>query len=194
MMNSSLNEARLWFGMWLRNPRHIASLAPSSAALAQLMAKRVPLSLDQPVIELGAGTGAVTRALLYAGVAPANLVVVERDAQLASLLRTRFPGTHVIQGDAVQLQRLLHDRGITSIACVVSSLPLLTLPMRAQIAILRASFTLLDEGGELIQYTYSPFSPIAPRILKRMALSGQRIGHIWRNVPPATVWAFRERS
>lgn len=192
MMNSTLNEARLWIGMWLRNPRHIASLAPSSAALAQLMAKRVPLKSGQIVVELGAGTGAVTRALLHAGVAPSNLVVIERDAQLVSLLRTRFPGAVIIQGDAAQLQRLLQGRGITSVACIVSSLPLLTLPIRTRVAILRASFALLGEQGELIQYTYSPFSPIKTRMLRRMGLNGSRIGHIWRNVPPATVWAFRE--
>src|SRR5258707_12647936 len=83
------------------------------------------------VIELGAGTGEVTKALLAAGIAPHRLALVERDPELAGFLRQNFPGPQIIEGDAAHLPGLLVANGVEHIAAVVSSLPLLSLPSDA---------------------------------------------------------------
>ena len=82
-----------WKG-WIRNPLAIGAFAPSGKSLAKLMAKDV--GANSRVVELGAGTGRVTAALLASGVAPGNLYLVERDPHFVKLLERRFPRCHVI--------------------------------------------------------------------------------------------------
>ncbi|HEX7970510.1 MAG TPA: rRNA adenine N-6-methyltransferase family protein, partial [Stellaceae bacterium] len=147
-------EVRLFLTRWLKAPHRIGAVAPSSRFLARAMAREVDVRQAALVVELGGGTGSITRALLEAGLAPERLVVVERDERLYRLLRTRFPSVRVVQGDAAQLVALLRPLGITAAATVVSSLPLLSMPKRLRRHIVEQCFALLGERGRLVQFTY----------------------------------------
>jgi phosphatidylethanolamine/phosphatidyl-N-methylethanolamine N-methyltransferase len=140
------------------------------------------------VVELGGGTGSITRALLEAGLPTDRLIVVERDRTLAALLRQRFPGVKILRGDASDLGALLEPLGVTSVDTVVSSLPLLSLPKRLRRRIVDESFALLGERGIFVQYTYGVVSPL-PAL--EFGLFGEPAERIWRNFPPAVVWRFR---
>src|SRR5581483_7709712 len=121
-------EVALFFLRWLQAPGRIGAVAPSSRHLGRAMARQVAVNGSDPVIELGGGTGSVTRALLEAGIAPERLVVVEKDERLYRLLRARFPELRIVKGDARRRRRLLAPLGIGKAAAVVSSLPLISLP------------------------------------------------------------------
>jgi phosphatidylethanolamine/phosphatidyl-N-methylethanolamine N-methyltransferase len=152
------------------------------------MARLVDNRRREPVIELGGGTGSVTKALLDSGIPVERLVVVERDERLCHALRRRFPQLRIVHGDATQLVALLRPLGIERAAAVVSSLPLVSMSRRAKHAIVEQSFTLLGDTGRLIQYTYSLASPLPPH---QLGLRGRVAARIWLNVPPASVWSFR---
>jgi phosphatidylethanolamine/phosphatidyl-N-methylethanolamine N-methyltransferase len=181
-------EAALFLSRWIKAPHLIGALAPSSRGLARAMARQIDAKGDGAIVELGGGTGSITRALLERGVSPARLVVVERDRALAALLRTRFPGVRVLQGDAAELVALLRPLAIDHAAAVVSSLPLLSLPKRMRRQIVEQSFALLGEHGTFVQYTYGVASPVAA---PEFGLTGEVAQRIWRNFPPAVVWRFR---
>ena len=68
------------------------------------------MSADEAVLELGAGTGVVSRALLEGGVPPEQLIVVEIVPDMADHLRGVLPGVLVIEGDARNLPDLLPRR------------------------------------------------------------------------------------
>jgi Phospholipid N-methyltransferase len=147
-----------FFGQWLRNPRSMASVTPSGRQLARLMATAMPPG-SQRVVELGAGTGAITDALLRHGIQPQALLAVEMNPMLHRLLQQRFPGTHVACGDARHLHTLVHAThtfapGQVDVVC--SSLGLLTMPRDLQHDILTAAFQVLHPQGVFIQYTYGP--------------------------------------
>src|SRR5918912_3490011 len=72
-------EVALFFLRWLKAPHRIGAVAPSSRFLARAMAREVDVRGSGLVVELGGGTGSITRALLDAGLAPDRLIVVERD-------------------------------------------------------------------------------------------------------------------
>jgi len=181
-------EAALFLSRWIKAPHLIGALAPSSRGLARAMAGQIDAKGEGVVVELGGGTGSITRALLERGLAPARLVVVERDRTLAALLRTRFPGVRVLHGDAVELVALLRPLAIGSVAAVVSSLPLLSLPKPMRRRIVEQSFALLGACGTFVQYTYGVASPLAA---SEFGLAGEIAQRIWRNFPPAAVWRFR---
>jgi phospholipid N-methyltransferase len=170
------------------NPRAIGAACPSSPGLAQHMAMQVPLRADGLVLELGAGTGVVTEALLNRGVMPQNLVVVERSVALAGHLRKRFPYLRIIQGDAAHLDQLLGCEEQDQIYSVVSSLPLRSLKPAVSRAIGCQLDTLLGSKGLLIHFTYDLRGAYAhlPPHFKRVF---SKI--IWGNLPPARIEVFQ---
>jgi phosphatidylethanolamine/phosphatidyl-N-methylethanolamine N-methyltransferase len=184
----------LFLKRWLRRPLAVGAVVPSGRLLAEAMAGATMANLvrgDGHVVELGAGTGEVTRALLTKGISTDRLAVVERDPELAHFLRRHFIGPRVIEGDASKLPRLLADHGIATVAAVVSSLPLLSLSAALVKDIVTGVFEVLPQGGALVQFTYGPKPPIPTDLRRRLELDGSHGPRIWRNVPPAMVWTFK---
>ena len=185
------HEARMFFLNWLKAPRQVASVIPSSRALSARMAAEVPKGPPGLVIELGAGTGVVTRALLASGVAATDLVVVERESRMAAHLQRKFPGVQVLCEDARRLHQRLHADGQhPRIRAVVSSLPLLAMSPEVRRDLILGISDLLDPDTHLIQFTYGLGSPISRRLQHRSALTGRRVGQVWNNLPPAAVWRY----
>lgn len=183
----------LFLKRWLRRPFSTGAVVPSGRLLAEAMAataRTVIAGRPGHVVELGAGTGGVTKALLAAGIASERLVLVERDPEFATFLRRHFDGPRIVEGDAARLPRLLAEHGIAPIAAVVSSLPLLSLPAEVVNGIVAGAFEALPRGAAFVQFTYGPKPPIPRTLRERLHLAGAHGKRIWRNVPPAVVWTF----
>ncbi|MEH0002813.1 MAG: rRNA adenine N-6-methyltransferase family protein [Holosporaceae bacterium] len=190
---TSLSEKQLFFQRWLKSPLTLGALFPSSENLSRFMAvnvaKEVALDLEDNkyIVEIGAGTGAFTHALLEAGVSARQLISIELDPSLFSYLQKRFPNITTLCGDAQHLSKLLPDHTQGRLACIVSGIPMVTLPKEVQKNVVEASFKLLPPKGLFFQFTYSPFSSIPTHLFK---LEKKRIGTVFSNFPPATVWAY----
>ncbi len=187
----------LFLRRWLRRPFAMGAVIPSGRLLAEAMARATIEAMEGRaghVVELGAGTGEVTKALLAAGIPPDRLALVERDPELASFLRRHFVDTRIIEGDAARLPRLLAESGTAPIAVVVSSLPLLSLPTEVVNGIVHGVFEALPRGAALVQFTYGPTPPVPRGLRQGLRLSATRGRRIWRNVPPAVVWTFRKST
>jgi len=142
---------------------------------------------NSSVLEIGAGTGAITRALLERKLHPGRLLIIERDPSLAAFLRREFPDVRVRCGEAIHLGRILSNESMPQINTVISSLPLCNLAQDDRIRNVCAMMSALAPAGQLIQYTYAARCPIPSR---RLGLKAERIGHVWGNLPPASVWRF----
>lgn len=178
-----------FFRAWTRDPLRVGAISPSSTALADIITSEITPSAA-PVIELGPGTGAFTRALLSRGLREQDLTLVEAGAEFASVLRRRFPGTRLLHIDAARLGG--YDP-LGQAGAVVSGLPLLAMAPRKAIAILKGAFCHLRPGGAFYQFTYGPRCPVSQRILDRMGLKATRIGRALLNLPPATVYRITRR-
>lgn len=191
----SAREEIFFLSRWLRAPLKTGSVRPSGRNLTKLIARAVSdVGPDDWVVELGGGTGAVTRALLEAGIRPERLVVLERDRALSAWLRRSFPRVTVIAGDAEHLGRHLAVGGPRKIRHVVSSLPLLSLPRLQRKAILAETFDLLGPAGSLVQYSYGPACPVPRALRAELGLSAKSVGMAWRNLPPARVWELAKQE
>jgi phosphatidylethanolamine/phosphatidyl-N-methylethanolamine N-methyltransferase len=173
---------------WLERPLSIGAVAPSSKVLARAMAGYVDPDSDGPVVELGPGTGPVTAALVAAGVAPSRLVLVEFDPAFCRILRARYPGATVVEGDAYSLRRLLETLLIQPAAAVVSSLPLVTKPIKQRLRLIGDAIDLMVPGAPFVQFTYSVAAPLPKRLGGFAVEASERI---WMNIPPARVWVYR---
>lgn len=182
------DEALLFFKRLLKNPRALGAVAPSSAALSNFICRHVEASADSYVVEIGAGTGRFTRALLHYGVVPSQLFVVEVDAELCKFLTRHFPQVTVINGDASRLVDILPPHVIGNVSTVISGIPLVNLSESVQVGIADACFAVLAEGGQMLQFTYGPVSPLSSR---KLGLHKKRLGSVLWNFPPAVIWAYK---
>jgi phosphatidylethanolamine/phosphatidyl-N-methylethanolamine N-methyltransferase len=186
------DEAR-FFRSWLDNPAIAGAVSPSGRFLARMMARYVDPLKAGPIVELGPGTGAITEALLERGIAPGRLFLVEFDPGFCKLLKRRFPGVHVIKGDAYNLTETLGDRLRRPPAAIVSSLPLLLKPEIQRIALLADAFQCMTPDGRFIQFTYGPLSPIPRDKAAALAFHVEASPPVWLNLPPARVWIYRQQ-
>ncbi len=141
------------------------------------------------MLEIGAGTGSVTHALLERGVAPERLCAVELDPQLAAYLERQFPRVRVLCGDAAKLRDLLPAEMQGRVSVAVSSLPLRNMRKAVRQDIVEATLAALAPHGELIQFTYRLRCPVPQTSVR---VTAERVERIWNNMPPATVWRFRK--
>ncbi|MEO6799416.1 MAG: methyltransferase domain-containing protein [Rhodanobacter sp.] len=191
--DATIRNSRLtFFRQWLRHPLRTSSITPSGRQLASMMAAAVSRD-SESVIELGAGTGVITRALIKHGIRPERLLVVEMNDVLHGVLKEAFPRAHVVCGDARALQTLTSQTGTFGthpVGAVVSSLGLLAMPASVQHDILAAAFEVLAPAGVFVQYTYGPSRPVTPGVCAALGLRARCEGRAWRNLPPASVYVY----
>jgi phospholipid N-methyltransferase len=179
---------RQFFWNWMQDPLAIGAVAPSGRTLARLMVGG--LRLGARVMELGAGTGTVTRAILDTGVRESDLFLVERNAAFARLLRQRFPHAVLLQEDATALEDSARELA-GSIDFIVSGLPLVLFSQAQKRQLLVQSFNLLRSSGVFHQFTYGGRCPIRRSVLEGLGLKAALQGIAPFNVPPAFVYRIR---
>jgi phosphatidylethanolamine/phosphatidyl-N-methylethanolamine N-methyltransferase len=188
---ATLSDTTLFLQEWLANPQRTGSVVPSSRRLARAMARWLPADPESYVLELGPGTGIITKALLQHGLREDKLVAIEHNPKLARLLRERFPRAHIITGDAWRLDHLLHSRArpIESVGAVISSLPLQNFTEAQAEALSQKIRSVLAPQGHWVQYTYR-IDKLRPRGASTFRLHSSKI--VWLNLPPARVSAFQK--
>lgn len=179
----SLRFLRQWAG----NPLKTGAVAPSGAELSKMMAAYVELDRPGVIVELGPGTGAVTQALIDRDVPSERLVLIEYSPEFCELLRKRFPGATVVNGNAYKLADVMAALGNPPIASVVSGLPLFTRPLPERQALLTEAMERMVPGAPFIQFSYA----LVPAVKDLVGITWSTSRWVIANLPPARVWAYR---
>jgi len=191
LASKALDEAR-FLKTWASNPLRTGAVSPSSPKLAARMASYLSPKPGEPVVELGPGTGVVTKAIFDRGVSHKDLVSIEYCAEFCRLLQSRYPGLNVVQGDAYTLKATLAETRFAKegkLSGIVSSLPLFSRPEPARRALILEALELLKPGAPFIQFSYA-LKPPVPAEKGRFTV--ERSEWIWMNLPPARVWIYRK--
>jgi phosphatidylethanolamine/phosphatidyl-N-methylethanolamine N-methyltransferase len=179
----------LFFRRALAHPLQLGTPLPSSQALGRLVARLLPDPKDGLTIEIGAGTGSVTRALLAAGMPADRLLVVEIDPVMTDYLRGTLPDVRVVTGDARHLPELVPAAWHGHVQAVISGIPMTVLSAAWQRDLVDAIFAVMAPDGRFLQYTYALVG--SPIRAARLGLAGRRLGVTLGNFPPASVWTYR---
>jgi len=186
-IGQKFDEELKFFRGWIDKPRAVGSIVPTSSVTARRMASVVNPDSGLPVLELGPGTGVITRAILARGVKPENLWSVEYSADFVEHLREKLPGVNVIQGDAFNLEDTLPQKGMV-FDSVVSGVPLLNFPVEQRVRYIEDILDRLPPGRPIVQLTYGPLSPVPPR---RGNYTVEHFDFVVRNIPPTQLWIYR---
>lgn len=180
-------DLRIFLGQLFRKPGEVVALAPSSQALAREMCRSLSPATGR-VAELGPGTGKITRAILAAGVAEENITGFELNPTFVDTLQDEFAQADMRHAPAQDVGTLPKGQ----IDAVISGLPLLSMPVEVQRAIVEGTFAVLKPGGVFVQFTYGPVPPIAQCLREGLKLSWTKSDKVWGNLPPARVYTFRQ--
>jgi phosphatidylethanolamine/phosphatidyl-N-methylethanolamine N-methyltransferase len=173
----------------IASPRGVGAIAPSSPALSRAVAAEVDPDRDGPVLELGPGTGAITKELLERGIAPERLTLIEYDLEFVKLLKERFPELRVLKGDGFEFERSIGNHAAEDYAAIVSGMPLLNFSNAKRRALIETALRRLRRGAPFVQFSYGFLPPLpAPA-----GASVQMAAFVWKNLPPARVWVYRRR-
>lgn len=196
--NGMARVAEHWrfFSAFLRRPAAVGAVAPSSSFLATALLRYCDFRNGVTVVELGPGTGAVTRHILPHLGHKATFFAMELDGPQSRQLQSQFPGTAVYNDSAEQVKKYLDQHGRAKADFIVSSLPWGNMPGSVQDRILDAVLGSLSPGGVFSTYAYlhSRYLPTGRHLRKRLH---QHFKHVetsqvvWRNVPPAFVYYCR---
>lgn len=177
-----------FFKGWIDKPKAVGSIVPTSSVTARKMASVIDTASGLPVLEVGPGTGVITRAILEHGVKPENLYAVEYSHDFVEHLRRLYPGVNIIEGDAFNLNEALGEHSGLTFDSVITGVPLLNFPVPQRISYLENLLDRIPAGRPVVQLTYGPMSPIPPG---RGNYTVEHFHFVLRNIPPTRLWIYR---
>ncbi len=186
-LGRKFDEEIRFFKGWMDGPKSVGAICPTSSVTAKRMASVINPSSGLPVLELGPGTGVITKAILERGIAPENLVSIEYSTDFYQNLIKAYKGVHFINGDAFALDKTLGGMKSVIFDSVISAIPMLSFPMESRIALLEDLLDRMPAGRPVIQITYGPVSPI---IANPDRYKIKHYDFVVRNIPPAQLWTY----
>lgn len=183
------DEEIRFFKGWMSNTRAVGAILPTSAITARRMASVVDPESGLPVLELGPGTGVITKAILERGIEPEKLVSIEYSTDFYKQLKAHFDGVHFINGDAFDLSRTLGAFKDQQFDSVISAVPLLNFPMHRRVELIEDLLSRIPFGRPVVQISYGPMSPV---VAMPDSYRIQHFDFVVRNIPPAQLWIYRK--
>jgi phosphatidylethanolamine/phosphatidyl-N-methylethanolamine N-methyltransferase len=174
---------------FMRHPRLVASIVPSSRFLTRRLAGFVTSSKARVVVELGPGIGGTTRAILDALPEQSRLLAIEINPDFIPRLRSESdPRLIVHSGCAERIREALDQYGLGQPDVVISGIPFSTMPTALGRRILNAVWSCLRPGGRFVAYQVS--GRVAH--LGRDLLGTPETDVALLNVPPMRLFHWRK--
>jgi len=175
---------------FLKNPGKVGAITPSSPELVAEMLNGIYADDHNIVLELGVGTGAVTKFLRDAIPSRESYLGIELDGELVKSLNEKFPDMNIICGNAAEAYSLHARSGLGKVRYVCCCLPFVSLPKEVSETVLGEIQKFMDEGCELriFQYAHGYYLPPAIKLrefMKRRYGKSRRSPLVLKNVPPA---------
>jgi len=189
----------LFLGRFVRNPRTIGAISPSSRRLARRMISGLSLDANSRIAELGPGTGAVTAELARHLPRGARVMAVDVDRTFVGRLDGRWQGVECVCDRAERLAALGAARGLLPFDHIVSGLPFASLPPATTRLVLDAIHATLRGGGTFTTFQYVHAFGFQSAQAFRGAMT-QRLGGppgrwlVFGNLPPALVLRWRRAA
>ncbi len=170
---------------FLKNPLRTGSIVQSSPVLAEKLLKEIDFKSARCIVELGGGAGIITKKILEKMHGDCVLLCFEIEPALAEKIdKLGDPRLKVICESAENIHMHLRSYGFQKTDCIISSLPLASLPPRVSRSILKNIYTYLSSGGRYVQFQYS----LATLRQIKYLFSTVAVSFVFLNIPPAFIY------
>lgn len=185
-----MNENIEFLQAFFKNPLKVGSIAPSSPELAQKMVEGINPDEENIVLELGVGTGAITKFLQQIVSGGDSYLGIELDRSLVKSLKVNFPQMRFIRGNACETFALHQKSKLGKVGFIISCLPFVSIPNDVGEEILREIDKFMELGCTFrtFQYAHGFYFPSAIKLREHMRMrygKAQKSQLVMKNVPPA---------
>jgi phosphatidylethanolamine/phosphatidyl-N-methylethanolamine N-methyltransferase len=185
-----MNDNIQFLQAFIKNPLKVGAVAPSSPDLARRMLDGITPNEDNVALELGVGTGAITRFVREILPNDRSYIGIELDQRLVSSLHVRYPEMNIVQGCAADARNIHRESGLGKVSYILCCLPFVTLPEEVANGVLSEVERFMDEGCmfRAFQYAHGYYTPSALRLRKFMRDrygKSKRSKLVTKNLPPA---------
>jgi len=118
-----MNENIQFLQAFLKNPLKVGAVAPSSSDLAWQMLESILPDKENIVVELGVGTGAITKYIREILPDNESYLGIELDDRMVSSLKIRYPEMNVVKGNASSFLRSTIDRAWARLVTFSAAFP-----------------------------------------------------------------------
>jgi phospholipid N-methyltransferase len=185
-----MNENIQFLQAFLKNPSKVGSIAPSSTELALKMIEGITPDENNIVLELGVGTGAITKYLKEIVPDEKSYLGIELDRNLVKSLKTKFPHLKMVRGNACDLEKIHQKTGLGKVGYIISCLPFVSIPNDTGEKILLEIDKFMQKGCTFrtFQYAHGFYFPSAIKLREFMRNrygKSQKSPLVVKNMPPA---------
>lgn len=185
--NKRTNGHLLFAQQFLRHPRQIGSIIPSSAFLEQRVISAADIGSARFVVELGPGTGGMTQAMLQAMAPQARLLSIEINPLFHEQV-SRIQDDRLVPhlGSAADIRQIAASYGLGVPDAIVSGIPFSTMDQKIGTQILAEVADVLADAGRFVAYQFNP----RVGALGRPFLGTPEIAMEFLNIPPMRVFRW----
>lgn len=182
------NNYVLFFKKFIRNPKYVGSMIPSSRFLANRMVKAAKWEQAENIVEIGSGTGAITRVIAKRVKPESKVFLFEKDDEMGELLQHDFPQFQR-EKNAMKLVSRLKEHNVQEVDYIFSGLPFYNFSPIMRLQLIQQCKEALKSGGKLIAFQYS----LQMRRMLAEHFEIERISAVPLNFPPAFVYVCKKR-
>ena len=151
---------------------------------------------DSIILELGVGTGALTKFISEIVPNERCYLGIELDPNLAGRLEKEYSDLRIVCGDACAATAIHKESGLGKVGYVISSLPFVSLPSKVNEQIFLEVEKFMETGCmfRTFQYAHGYYLPAALRLREFMRDRygfSERSKLVVKNVPPAYTLTWR---
>lgn len=186
-----LGDRIAFFREFLKHPQQVASIVPSSRFLERRVVEVAGVRSAGTVVELGAGTGGMTRAILATMPREARLLSVEINPRFQTSLE-RIGDSRLVAhiGSAGDLDEVISSHSLAEPEVVISGIPFSKIGRASASRILETISTVLAPGGRFVAYQ------LHRRVesLCRPLLGPAQVELELRNIPPLRIYRWQKQA
>jgi phospholipid N-methyltransferase len=152
-----IDEYLLFARMFLKHPKMLGSLIPSSKHLSQRLMRKIAWSRAHVIVEYGPGVGTLTAEVLGRMRKDAVLVVIDTNQEFIAHLKRKFadPRLRVCLGSASDVEYILKQMQLGAADYVISGIPFTAMPPEVIEDILQQTRRVLKADGNFLVYQFT---------------------------------------
>ena len=190
-LQTTMANRALFLQEFLKNPRQVASIIPSSRFLERRIVELAEIRTARTVVELGAGIGGTAMAILGAMLPDAKLLSIEVNPHFCSVLNHISDERLIVHcGSAQEIRTVLSRYGLSAPDAVISGIPFSMVNTKTGSLILEEVASVLNSGGRFVAYQIS--SQVEE--LSTPLLGAARVEVEFLNIPPLRVYRWDKRD
>jgi phosphatidylethanolamine/phosphatidyl-N-methylethanolamine N-methyltransferase len=193
------HDHRLFLSHFRKSPRTVGAIAPSSQRLARAMLDGLSMRPGVKIVELGAGTGAITGEIVRRRPANGRVLAIDINPEFISHVSGRWPDIDTVCDRAERLVEIARARNLLPVDHIVSGLPFASLPSAVTHEIVAAIVESLAPAGTFTTFQYAHAFGFPSAVAVRRGLT-ENMGappmrdFVLGNVPPALVLRWEKSS